>query len=327
VFVTPGNHDPWSDSSPTWCERLLRVQRGDLGWPANVHVFQSPEWSVQPLPGHPLVRIWGRCWTAKVESLERPLAKDAMAVLSPPDPGGFDVALFHGSHEAQCPPGQKIAGPFSDEELERAPFAYLAVGHYHAAARIAADDARGSGVRLAYAGSTVALSHAEVGVHGACEVVVQYGDGRPRVELELVPLDPRRVDSLTVDVQGCTAAEAVDRAVESALDEAGLGEADIVSVRLEGRWARGVRYGGPSPELAARCFHLRVDVSGVRPDYDLEALAEPKDTTEDRFVRTLLDRRDRATDPEERALIESALYYGLDAFRLREVVPAYEDLA
>jgi len=89
-----------------------------------------------------------------------------------------------------------------------------------------------------------------------------------------------------------------------------------------------VRYAGPGPEIARRVFFLRVDLKRVRPDYDLDKYRrDDPATTEQRFARTLLDRISAATDPEERALLESALYYGLDAFRLREVTPAYEELA
>jgi len=102
---------------------------------------------------------------------------------------------------------------------------------------------------------------------------------------------------------------------------------DIVTVRLQGRLVRGVRYSGPSVELARRAFHLRVDFRSVRPDYDLEAYRrDDPTTTEERFARSLLERIDKEKDPAQKALLESALYYGLDAFRLREVAPSYEEL-
>ena len=119
----------------------------------------------------------------------------------------------------------------------------------------------------------------------------------------------------------------MDRRVAKALDDARAGERDIVTVRLSGRLARGVRYAAPGPELRARVFHLRLDLRRLRPDYDLESLrARDGGTTEERFARALLEQRGAEPDPLQRALIESALYYGLDAFRLREVVPAYEEL-
>jgi hypothetical protein len=120
----------------------------------------------------------------------------------------------------------------------------------------------------------------------------------------------------------------VDRRVARALDEAGVREPDIVTVRLRGRLVKGVRYGGPGEEVRRRAFHVRLDASAVRPDYDLEAFRTGEaGTTEERFARALLDRIGAEQDAERRALLASALYYGLDAFRLREVVPAYEEIA
>jgi len=326
VFIAPGNHDPYFEGSHYWSPRRLAA-RG-LKWPDHVHIFSNATWSAAPLPALEGVRVWGRCFTANVPSLERPLEPAALARVSAANPTGFDVAVFHGSREGYLPASQKLTGPFSDDEVLRAPFAYLAAGHYHQASRIVANDGASSGVRLAYAGSAVAIDTTEVGAHGALEVRVEYGNHRrPFVEVELVELDSRKVYDVTADVSGCTSAERVDRRIQKALEDAGVTTGDIVTVRLTGRLARGVRYAAPPPDLAARVFHLRVDRRALRPDHDLEALAaSDARTTEEKFARALLQERDRESDPVQRALIESALYYGLDAFRLREVVPGWEDL-
>jgi hypothetical protein len=120
----------------------------------------------------------------------------------------------------------------------------------------------------------------------------------------------------------------VDARVQRAMEEAGVTERDIVTVRLMGRLMRGVRYAGPGPQFQPRTFHLRMDLRAMRPDYDLASYRRPDPTTtEERFAATLLARLDDEKDPARRALLESALYYGLDAFRLREIVPSYEDIA
>jgi hypothetical protein len=91
---------------------------------------------------------------------------------------------------------------------------------------------------------------------------------------------------------------------------------------------KGVRYSAPGADLKSRAFFVRLDLRGVRPDYDLESYRknEPS-TTEERFAKSLLDRMAAAKDDQEKVMLERALYYGLDAFRLREVVPAYEELS
>ena len=325
VFIAPGNHDPSSERSLYWNERLLRARA--MRWPAHIHVFTTPDWSARALPKLKGVRLWGRCFTSNVESLERPLAPVALTAITNPDPLGLEIALFHGSREGRLPPGQKMTAPFSDAEATAAPFAYMAVGHYHMSSRF--EDTRGvsAGARLAYAGSAAAVNANEIGPHGALQVRIEYGRRQPFVEVELVELDPRRVHDVTAEISLATSPELVDRRVQKAMDDADVRPEDIVTVRLAGRLARGVRIAGAGPELAARAFHLRLDMSRLRPDYDLEAYRNATGaTTEERFARALLEEHDREPDPSRRAVIESALYYGLDAFRLREVVPAYEEL-
>jgi DNA repair exonuclease SbcCD nuclease subunit len=325
VYIAPGNHDPYSEQSHYWNARLLEARA--MRWPAHVHVFTTPHWSAQAVPGLTGVRVWGRCFTPNVESLERPLVGPALAGIDERDPAGFDLALFHGSREGKLPPGQTLTAPFSDDEVGAAPFAYLAVGHYHAPSRLSLQSEVSAGVRLAYAGSAAAVDPTETGMHGALEVRIEHGRRLPFVEIEPVELDRRRVHDLSADVSLATSGDEVDRRVARALDDARAGERDIVTVRLSGRLVRGVRYAAPGPELSARVFHLRLDLRRLRPDYDLEGLrARDGGTTEERFARALLEQRDAEADPLQRALIESALYYGLDAFRLREVAPAYEDL-
>lgn len=321
VFIAPGNHDPASASSRCWSPRLLAA-RG-WAWPAHVHVFESSRWASRRLPGHP-IRIWGRNFSAGIASLERPLAPEALAEIS--GSGELHVAVFHGAREGACPPYQTVTAPFSDDEALRTQFTYLAVGHYHWPSRL--EDGVPTSVRLAYAGSLVAATVTEIGAHGALEVRLSYGQGPARVELEPLPLDPRRVHDVAIDVTGASGADQIERRIAAALDLAGVTELDIVTVRLGGRLMRGVRLAPPGADLDRRAFHLRIDARAVRPDYDLSAWRdEPARSTEDRFVQALLGRLDHEEDPEARAVVEGAITYGLDAFRLREVTPADEELS
>jgi len=325
VFIAPGNHDPYSERSLYWNERLLQARA--MRWPAHVHVFHTPYWTGVSVPGLPGVRVWGRSYAPSMESVERPLAPAALKSVPSVDAGGFHLGLFHGSLEGHCPPGQKMTAPFSEAEVAGGPFAYLAAGHYHTSSRLEGSGGPSAGVRMAYAGSAVALDVTEPGAHGALEVRVEYGRRLPFVEVEFLDLDPRRVHVLMVEISHATSAEQIDRRVQKALDDAGVSERDIATVRLSGRLARGVRLAGPGADLRARAFHLGFDLRRLRPDYDLDAYrAKEPGTTEERFARTLVERRDQESDPLQRALIESALYYGLDAFQLREVAPAYEEL-
>lgn len=321
VFIAPGNHDPCSPQSLYWNPRLLKARARQ--WPDHVHVFTDSRWTSAPLAEG--ARVWGRCYVSKVSVAERPLSKEWVRDV-PSDPPQVNIAVFHGSREGHVPAGQTTISPFSDEEVVESPFTYLAVGHYHVTDRLSSPQGPVAGVRLAYAGSACALDATEIGAHGALEVRIEYGHRQPFVETEFVRLDRRQVHSLLVDVTGLSGAERVDRRIERALDEAGAGEDDIVTVRLSGRLARDVRY-EPARDLASRVFHMRIDRRALRPDYPLESYRESSGaTTDERFARALLQRLDAASDPEEKARLERALYHGLDAFQLKEVIPAHEEL-
>jgi DNA repair exonuclease SbcCD nuclease subunit len=329
VFIAPGNHDPASPSNAAWAPRLLQA-RG-LAWGPHVHIFDQPQWTAKAVARLPGVRVWGRCFTANVESTDRPLAPSALSAVTGTDPMGFEVAVFHGSREGSCPPGQKITAPFSDAEVAASPFVYHAVGHYHGMSRIEqplTEGVKSAGARLAYAGSAVSLDLTETGVHGALEVRVEYGHRLPFVEAEPVELDRRRVFDLNADVSGAASADQLDRRIARALDLSGVGELDFATVRLSGRLPAGVRWSAPGAELRQRAFHLRVDASALKPEHDLDAYrkGEPR-TTEDRFARDLIAQMDAETDPAKRQLLERALYHGLDAFKLREVSPAWDEVS
>jgi hypothetical protein len=328
VFIAPGNHDPCSPSSAHWNPALLKA-RG-FAWPDHVHVFDSPLWTPIPLSGVDGVTVWGRCSIQGVASAVRPLAPDSLAPLAAVRGEGVNVAVFHGSREGFCPPGQKVTAPFSDDEVAASPFVYHAVGHYHAPSRIEqplTEGVNSAGARLAYAGSAVALDMTEAGAHGALEVRIEYGHRLPFVEVEPVELDRRRAHDLSVDVTGSASADAIDRRIVKALDLAGAGELDLATVRLSGRLGPGVRWAGPGSDLRARAFHLRFETAGLRPDYDLASYRsrDPR-TTEERFVRELLAQIDAESDPARRATLERALYHGLDAFKLREVSPVWDEV-
>ena len=321
VFIAPGNHDPATTNSACWNPRLLAA-RG-WAWPEHVHVFREPAWSRADVHTAPL-SVWGRSFVSNAPTIARPLEARSLPAPSTLDASRVHVAVFHGSREDACPPGEKITAPFSPAEVLASPFIYAAVGHYHQPSRIEAPG--GGGVRLAYAGSTIALNATEFGAHGALEVRI---DTESRsAEVEAVVLDERRVHAIAVDVTGAASRDAIDYRTVDALRTAGVNARDIVRVKLTGRIVRGVRYEEAGPEVAAQVFALRLDLRELRPDYDLEGIrAREATTTEDRFALALLEELDAEQDPDRRARILSALYYGLDAFRLREVAPAWESMA
>src|SRR5262245_19235225 len=327
VFIAPGNHDPASNDNAAWNVRLQQARGAH--WPAHVHVFDAPAWTQVALSTLPGVRVWGRAFVSSSGTMDRPLARAAVDKAFKPETGMLDVAVFHGSREGNCPPSQKITAPFSDAEVANSPFAYHAVGHYHVRSEIERGEGeRAAGVRLAYAGSPVALDYTETGDHGALEVSIRFDADRTSASIESIQLDRRRVLEVPIDVTGCASADQIDRRILHAFSTAGVSERDLARLVLSGRLAPGVRWSAPGAEVSGRAFHVRWDSRGVRPDYDLDALrAGDARTTEERFARELLTRIDAEKDADQRRVLERALYYGLDAFRVRDVAPQWEEVS
>lgn len=317
VFIAPGNHDCFSRSTFYYDNRRL-LAAGQAPWPAHVHIFGSPRFEAAAVAGRDDVTVWGRCVHENVDSSERVLADDRPAL----EEGRLHVLMIHGSRDGSLPPGKRITAPFNDAELLAWGADYAALGHYHRPARITDEEGV---VRAAYAGSPIALAIDETGPRHVQVVTVEHNGLHRRVELEPLELDARRLHRIEVSAAGVSSPEGLKSRIDEALETALVGEKDLVIVTLTGRTRPGLDLKPKADEEAGRIFWLKIDASGLRPDYDLSIYrrGEPR-TTEERFARSLLEEIEQASDPERKRVLEAALYYGLDALKLGDVAPRYE---
>lgn len=317
VFIAPGNHDCFSRSTFYYDNRRLAAA-GQAPWPAHVSIFGSPRFEAVKVPGRDDVTVWGRCVHENVDSSERVLAEDKPAL----EAGRLHLLMVHGSRDGSLPPGKRVTAPFNDEELLAWGADYAALGHYHRPAKIL--DGEGV-VRAAYAGSPIALAIDETGPRHVQVVTVEHNGLHRRVELEPLELDRRRLHRLEVSAAGVSSPEGLKTRIDEALETALVGKDDLVIVTLTGRTRPGLDLRPKADDEAARWFWLKIDASGLRPDYDLSIYrrGEPR-TTEERFARSLLDEMDQTSDPARKRVLEAALYYGLDALKLGDVAPRYE---
>jgi exonuclease SbcD len=322
VLIAPGNHDCYSRAN-TYYDNDKLAARGQPVWPAHVHIFKSPSFARADLPGSEDVRVWGRCVHANVESDER-----ALRDLPERTADVLRLGLVHGSRDGFSKPGKKLTAPFSDEEILASGFDYIALGHYHEPAEIRDP---GGVLRAAYAGSAAALDRDETGVHGALEVRLRvdvetmHPARQIEAETERIELDPRKLAALEVDLTGCGSPEAARDRIAAALEHTGVRGQDLVLCRLVGQPLPGVDVVPSAEDFVGRAWFLHLDGSALRPGYDLDAYrTADAQTTEERFAQSLLSEIDVETDPDRRAVLEAALYYGLDALRQGQVAPRYE---
>jgi DNA repair exonuclease SbcCD nuclease subunit len=314
VFIAPGNHDCFSRATFYYDNRRL-IAAGQAPWPAHVTIFGSPKFESVHLRDD--VTIWGRCVHENVDSSERVLALDRPELVE----GRLHILMLHGSRDGFLPPGKRVTAPFDDQELLAWGADYAALGHYHRPSRIVDEEGV---VRASYSGSPLALALDETGPRHVQVVTVEHNSLHRRVEIETLELDRRRLHRLELDVTGLSSPEALKAKLDDALETGLVGKDDLAVVTLTGRTRPGIAL-LPKEEEAPRNFWLRVDASGLRPDYDLAIYrrGEPR-TTEERFARSLLAEIELEADPEKKRMLEAALYYGLDALKLGDVAPRYE---
>jgi exonuclease SbcD len=315
VFLAPGNHDPYGGASP-YNPTARGATRG-LSWPDNVVLFAHEEFRTVAWPGRPDVTVTGCGVAANVASGERRLS----SLIRRP-PARLSVLLFHGSRDdgGWLQP-HKATHPFTHEEVLEQGFSWTAVGHYHGFQVL--DDEMGQPVG-AYAGCLLAGGLDETG-HKGC-LVVTIGDGPALVEH--VALDRREVRAARCDLTGCRFAEQARERAQRALAEVGAGPQDLVLLEVTGRRAPGLELAAVralADEFGSSGGHLRVDLSALQPDVDLESYPplEQAITTEQRFVAHL--REAVATQGEAGRTARRALLYGLDVLTRGRVDARYEE--
>jgi len=343
VFIAPGNHDGYAPSSCYNAQSALYLSRGGgPKWGNHVRIFTSERFETLPIMPHGSVTVTGAAFRHHM-----PESQHVLADVRRPLQDGVHLLVFHGSLSSYPRAGaDKEVLPFAAPDLQRAGFAYAAVGHYHHGGPILGPDGRILG---AYAGAPFAASlsdamlSATVGLSDravedtagqasrATEGVgtwldVELKPGQPLTEdaLHAYRCDPRSIHRIEMDVTGLTDSTALSHRLDAQLAARKAAPADLVHLTLRGRLVRGVQF-RPEASLRERFFHAVVDAGAVDPDYDIQLDAEPGPepdlaaTSEDVFRWKMLELYREATTDEERERLRAALYYGLDALTLGEI--------
>ncbi len=312
IYIAPGNHDFYSSMS-FYNDDVLRA-RGMRPWPKNVVILRSGDFQTVSHPMRPDVTITGRAFLHNVPLTER-LLRDPI----PRPPASVSILLFHGSWmeyqgRDRFEEGKLSTAPFSREELLAQGFSYAALGHYHHYAEIVDGAGR---VRAAYSGCLAGRYLSETGEH-----YVLLGEITDRsVALEKIRVDPRTIHDVEVDVTGARDEPTVRERIARKLKESNATKLDIVFLRLKGRIPRGLRATSLAQGFQREYFHLAV-ADSTRPDYDLDSI-DPR-TTQGRFIHEMRRLIEEERDERQRALLERALYYGLDALIHGKVEPIYD---
>lgn len=282
VFVSPGNHDPFTPAS------LYRY----MDVPDNVTIFAERRMRAVTLADG--LTLWG---CGHEYALDRePILKGFAC-----EGEGMHLLLFHGSDSAHMPPDKECIAPFTDADLQRSGAAHAMVGHFHSQL------SRG---RYAYPGSPEPHTFAQAGRHTASLVTIE----NHRVGVDFIDVNKTRYVTLDFDLTGMSDRAAVSTVLRSEIAAAVDKPGEVFCrVRL---------VGAAAPTLEASSAEFVEDLSPAFPgleiveafaSFDLDAIQNEGHTVRAEFVRAMLKRREAASDAE-RLQLDRALHYGLLAF-------------
>lgn len=283
VFISPGNHDPYTPRSPYAKEQ----------WSENVHIFRTEELTAVEIPALGCV-VHG---AAFVEDHRQTEALDGF---SAPEDGLIHLACLHG---AVNEPGSGY-GNLSREQLARSGCTYLALGHIH---QYSGAQREGASVWL-YPGCPEGRGFDELDDKGA--VIAEIEDDR--VDVRFIPLCRRRYRILRPDVTDTTPREALERVLPETAAE------DICRVIFTGETdGNGIDLRALEEDLAPRFYALELrDETRIAQDIWRGA---GEDSLRGLFLGELRARYDAAVDEEERERIIAAVRFGLAAMDGRDI--------
>ena len=314
VVIAPGNHDFYAPGSH-YSDEIARLMTGKP-WHDKIYIIRSYEFAGFEIPDLPGVSITGAAYHSRQSDEVRPLGKPLGNHNS-----DINICIFHGTRDGNLPPGKLRTLPFSDEELLSQSFDYTALGHFHTQALIADRDGR---VRAAYPGSSFALAVDEEGPHGCLVGTIRKGGVHP-AEIALEPFDPRRIYRIRIDVTGLKNSAEVERDIADNLIRQKVRKDDMALVELAGFFPCEQKLQFSDRFLSAHCFHLEVDASSVKPEWDIAGIdIEHARTTEELFkvrLKSLIDQAQAEKDGIAAARLKNALYYGLDALHNQPILP------
>jgi len=293
VFISPGNHDPFIHGSPYREEK----------WPANVHIFCEEAFQSVELPDLG-IRITGFGFTHdRME--DHPFLK-----LSPLRGDLVNIVISHASDINRVPSGKTRHGPFTIEEVAGKNVQYCALGHYHQQRVVvnAIDE-----TQVWYSGIPEGRGWDEEGQCGY--LLGEIDGGKIKVEGQMCNQYPLR--TLSLDCDGFTSREQI---LDAILQQRGsfFDARTILRIRLEGAidTKLDLSFTELEERLAGEVLHIEWQ-DETHPSIDFDAIARER-TLRGRFVRQLSERIESASE-KERAVLQRALLYGVQALLGREV--------
>lgn len=306
VYIAPGNHDPFTSTSPYSRE----------GWSENVIIFDAkPRIIERPDKGY---RIWGCGFESSFSE-----SRFMMGVRMPKDEL-INLGIVHGQLVGKN--GSSTYNPITDGDIERSGFDYLALGHVHKQTEIN----RMGNTFFAYPGAPEGQGFDEDGIKGFYTGEISKKLlARNELIMEYVSLSMRRYYHVNVDVTGTDSRQEVFDRIEKALeytvkDDITVAvesdnriENNLYKLTLEGALEQRsfISVEELAAKLAMQLYYITIkDNTTLLIDY--ESLAR-ENSLKGIYTAKMLDNirmKEQAGDEAGTALYKKALELGIRAF-------------
>ena len=221
--------------------------------------------------------------------VREPLYDDVKAVGD-----GIQILLAHGGDEKNVPMNLK--------KIALNGFEYVALGHIHKPEIV--------GERMAYAGSLEPLDRNETGARGYMLVDITGEEEPYTTVMEFVPFSVREYRDLELTVSGDDTNGSIKDRLKAMIQE--NGEQHMYRVDITGKHEADMSLDCDS---LMNCGFITEINDRSLPEFDIEGLQK---ANSDNLIGMFIDALSNAETPEERAMQEKAMYYGLEALLHRE---------
>ena len=288
IFISPGNHDPYTPGSVY----------DTTEFPENVHVFKGEREVVRL--DELGVDIYGFGFTS------RNCLSSTVAGWSIRDKSRVNILVTHGDLIGS----DGTNGPITKRDIAESGFDYIALGHVHKPTGLLNEN----GVYYAYPGCIEGRGFDETGYHGALFGTIEKGS----VDMQPKRFSKSRYEWIRVDLSGVRekmeALDVIRDAIRTYTDDTALritltGELKSAFVILPNEIGRGCEY---------PYYVELIDETFVEPDI---GELEQSNTLKGVFVRKMKERLDAADkDSDEYKSLLLAMKYGIAALEDRSVV-------
>ncbi|MBX9567544.1 MAG: hypothetical protein K2X77_01560 [Candidatus Obscuribacterales bacterium] len=310
VYITPATTDALSRDS-MYLTNVLNA-RGLEDWSQNVHIFKGPGLQTIALPDKPNVRISGLATQIedRGSSQETPIP-----ALEEHDRSALNILLYPMPAKYQ---GMVISDEEFSEAISQPDFSYTAVSGPLNQCRARGEEGR---VVAAASGTFTAHSADETGARIAFSAELSRKlPGRLELDLEPIELDQRRIINLKLDLSTIAPSD-WKKELETSLVSCGVRQEDILLFEVSGTYPAGAQQDLIQQVRNKSYFHIRCSDKS-RPDY-LATLSSANKIEQGliEHMNSLFAEASRAADEGEKtgddqlAIIDDALYFGLEALR------------